>query len=101
MRFIVQGWISSPDCLGNNGRSSVRTIILDCLGNTCSCRHRYFITLFGLSNSSVVPRQDSTMVGLLDASIKNLQAQGMRKMFLDGVSSWLSDLKKLGEQPSL
>jgi hypothetical protein len=41
------------------------------------------------------------MIGLLDASIKNLQAQGMRKMFLDGVSSWLSDLKKLGEQPSL
>lgn len=45
-----------------------------------------------------LPRQDSTMVGLLDASIKNLQAQGMRKMFLDGVSNGLGDLKELGFQ---
>lgn len=56
--------------------------------------------MFGSSNSPIVPRQDSIMIGLLEASINNLQAQGMRKMFLDGVSSGLSDLKKLGELPS-
>jgi hypothetical protein len=37
------------------------------------------------------------MVGLLDACIKNLQAQGMRKMFLDGVSNGVDHLKMLGE----
>ena len=37
------------------------------------------------------------MIGLLDACIQNLQAQGMRKMFLDGVSSGLEKLKALGE----
>ncbi|TVY81541.1 hypothetical protein LSUE1_G001883 [Lachnellula suecica] len=39
---------------------------------------------------------DAVMVGLLDACVKNLQTQGMRKMFLDGVASGLDPLKKLG-----
>lgn len=41
------------------------------------------------------------MVNLLDASIRNLEAQGIRRMFLDGVSNGLGDLKKLGDFYSL
>jgi hypothetical protein len=37
------------------------------------------------------------MIGLLDACITNLQTQGMRKMFLDGVANGLDDLKALGK----
>lgn len=37
------------------------------------------------------------MVGLLDACIKNLKDQGMRRMFLDGVAKELDDFKRLGE----
>lgn len=44
----------------------------------------------------VVPGNNSTIVGLLDASIGNLQAQGMRKMFLDGVSNEVDNFKTLG-----
>ncbi|TVY17017.1 hypothetical protein LARI1_G005406 [Lachnellula arida] len=39
---------------------------------------------------------DTVMVGLLDACIKNLQDQGMKKMFIDGISSELDALKQLG-----
>jgi hypothetical protein len=37
------------------------------------------------------------MGGLLDACKNNLQAQGMRKMFLDGVASGLDSLNRLGQ----
>jgi len=37
------------------------------------------------------------MVGLLKACVQNLQAQGMKKMFLDGVSQGSDDLKQLGK----
>jgi hypothetical protein len=37
------------------------------------------------------------MGGLLDACKNNLQTQGMRKMFLDGVASGLDSLNQLGQ----
>ena len=39
---------------------------------------------------------NAVMVGLLDACVKNLQNQGMKKMFIDGVASELDSLKQLG-----
>lgn len=38
------------------------------------------------------------VVGLLEACIKKLEIQGMRKVFLDGISSGVDDFKKLGKQ---
>jgi len=35
-------------------------------------------------------------MGLFDACVKNLQEQGMKKMFLDGVSHGVDRLKQLG-----
>ncbi|TVY29038.1 hypothetical protein LHYA1_G002266 [Lachnellula hyalina] len=44
-----------------------------------------------------LPIENNTvMVGLLDACIKNLQNQGMKRMFIDGISSELDALKQLG-----
>lgn len=43
-----------------------------------------------------MPAQDSIVVGLLDASIRNLQAQGMKRMFLDGISNGLTNFEALG-----
>jgi hypothetical protein len=37
------------------------------------------------------------MVGLLDVCVKNLQAQGMRRMFLDGVAQGLDELRLVGK----
>jgi hypothetical protein len=39
------------------------------------------------------------VVGLLDACVKNLQNQGMKKMFIDGVAGDLDSLKQLGRFP--
>lgn len=43
------------------------------------------------------PRQDNLIIGLLDACVRNLQDQGMRKMFLDSVAEGLDGFKRLGE----
>jgi hypothetical protein len=40
------------------------------------------------------------MVDLLDACVKNLQHQGMKRMFMDGVAGGLEELKWLGESLS-
>jgi hypothetical protein len=44
-----------------------------------------------------VPRRDRIMVPLLNACVKKLQEQGMRKMFLDGVVNHLESFKQLGK----
>ena len=48
----------------------------------------------------IASKRDSAIVGLLDACVKNLQHQGMRRMFMDGVASGLEEFKQLGESPS-
>ncbi|CAG8981587.1 hypothetical protein HYALB_00009466 [Hymenoscyphus albidus] len=51
----------------------------------------------GVTCICISPSQDQDVLkGLLDACVKNLQAQGMRRMFLDGVSSGLDTLIDLG-----
>jgi hypothetical protein len=46
------------------------------------------------------PKKDSVIIGLLDASLKNLRSQGMTKMFIDGVTDDLDHLTTLGEIPN-
>jgi hypothetical protein len=45
------------------------------------------------------PTHDSVIFGLLDASVENLQSQGMTKMFLDGVANDSDLFMQLGEPP--
>lgn len=40
--------------------------------------------------------QESIATGLLDACVKSLHSQGMRKIFLDGISAGIDDLRRLG-----
>lgn len=48
------------------------------------------------TNYNVAQGQETTIMGLFDACVKNLQDQGMKKMFLDGVSHGVDRLKQLG-----
>lgn len=48
-------------------------------------------------NSIATDEHHAIMGGLLDACKKNLQTQGMRKMFFDGVSEGLEPLTQLGQ----
>jgi len=48
------------------------------------------------TDNYIAIENNTVMVGLLDACIKNLQNQGMKKMFIDGISSELDALKQLG-----
>lgn len=49
------------------------------------------------TNNNLAIENNTVMIGLLDACIKNLQDQGMKKMFIDGISSELDALKQLGK----
>ena len=44
----------------------------------------------------IAARRDVIMVPLLGACVKKLQEQGMRKMFLDAVTSNVDGFKQLG-----
>lgn len=43
-------------------------------------------------------KRDTILDGLLDACVVNLQSQGMKKMFLDGITEGASDLLQLGKR---
>lgn len=47
----------------------------------------------------LVNERKHVISGLLEACLRNLQSQGMKKMFLDGVSSELDFLEQLGWTP--
>lgn len=49
------------------------------------------------ADNTPATEQNAVMVGLLDACVKNLQSQGMRKMFIDGVAGEVGSFKQLGK----
>ena len=63
------------------------------------CHLTTLLCLLTDNSIDLAARQDGIFVGLLDACVKKLQEQGMRKMFMDGVTSGLDNLLQLGEFP--
>lgn len=93
--------------------STVRDGHLD-LGNvrpsqTASCKefdmHNLALKIFHLlqfhwlyfkANIPTAAKRDTIMRGILNACVENLQMQGMKKMFIDGVADGLEEFTKLG-----
>jgi len=57
------------------------------------------VLIYMAADSILANENSAVVVGLLDACVKNLQNQGMKKLFIDGVAGELDSLKQLGKFP--